>query len=99
MRYKTNTTDSEPYANRRTNRVRNRSHPSRVRVLSALGIESVVSIVVYTRRADVCAHRMLSKFPTAPQRFRTGTDPKAATFASPMFRLVEAIAPPWPRSL
>src|SRR5260370_39759493 len=98
MRYKTNTTDSEPYANRRTNRVRNRSHPSRVRVLSALGIESVVSIVIYTRRPDV-RRANVEKILTTPERFLTGLDPKAATLASPRCARAVAIILPWPRSL
>src|SRR5260370_39621153 len=96
MRYKTNTTDSEPYANRRMNRGRNRSHPSRVRVLSALGIESVVSIVIYTRRADVPSANV--EIPRTPERFLTGIDPQAATLASPRFTLAAAIVLPWPRS-
>src|SRR5580700_10232088 len=35
-------TESEPYANKRANRARNRSHPSRARALSAIGISFVV---------------------------------------------------------
>src|SRR5260370_42495658 len=98
MRYKTNTTDSEQYANRRTNRVRNRSHPSRVRVLSALGIESVVSIVIYTRRPDG-RRANVEKILTTPERFLTGIDPKSATLASPMSTLATALVLPWTRSL
>jgi hypothetical protein len=67
-----------------------------------MGIESVVSIVIYiyiyTRRADV-RRANVEKVLATPERFLPGIDPKAATLASPMFTLTAAIVLPWPRSL
>jgi hypothetical protein len=44
IRYKTSTTDNEPYANSRTNRVKNSSHPSCVRFCSAVCFRTRVGI-------------------------------------------------------
>jgi hypothetical protein len=70
-------------------------------VLSAVGIESVISIVIhiYPRRAGVGADRMLSKFPQRVSGFGLGNRSKRRDLASPMIRLAAAIALPWPRSL
>ena len=61
-------------------------------------MESVVSIVIYTRRADV-RRANVEKILTTPERFLTGIDPKPATLASPMFTLAAPIVLPWLRSL
>src|SRR5580704_1598407 len=42
-------TDNEPYANKRANRVTNRSHPSCDRILSALGMKLIVAIAGESR--------------------------------------------------
>jgi hypothetical protein len=39
-------TDSDPYANKRANRVTNNNHPSLVRVRSTIGIAFVVDMAV-----------------------------------------------------
>lgn len=68
-------------------------------VLSALGIESVVSIVIYTWHRRCVSRSNVDQIPPALERYRTVTDRNVSTFASPMIRLVAAIALLWPNSL